>query len=162
MRRALFVVALLGLAAFGLSRCWESSRQEAKRPHDAATAQEEAVVSPAEPRPVAVVASPGPDNDAGQVPLNDESLMQQIRINVQSNPKLAETLIREEYRRFPNSRNADERDALLVSTLMNQHRFYRARYEAIHYFKHHPHGRYAEHIARIMGTGDRPQSRTGH
>jgi hypothetical protein len=82
--------------------------------------------------------------------------MQQIRDSLLSNPKLAETLAREGRQRFPDSAVADERDAFLVFSLLNQRRFERARIAARYYFDHHQGGRFAERLSALTGVHSRP------
>lgn len=81
--------------------------------------------------------------------------MQRIRDNVKGHPALAESLAREGRRRFPDSPDSDERDALLVDALINQQRIGAARDETYYYMDHHPRGRFLEHL--FMMTGVHPR-----
>jgi hypothetical protein len=75
--------------------------------------------------------------------------MQQIRDSWPRNPKLAEALAREGRQRFPDSPQADERDALLVMALLSQRRLERARLEAYYYFDHHQDGSFGERLTYL-------------
>ncbi len=90
-------------------------------------------------------------------PLDEATLMQQIRDNVKANPPLAEALAREGRRRFPNSPDADERDALLVDALINQQRIGPARDETYYYMDQHPQGRFRQHLFIMTGVSPRPR-----
>jgi hypothetical protein len=82
--------------------------------------------------------------------------MQQLRALVKSDPGKAEALAREDRQRFPESADADERDALLVDTLINQQRIGAARSETYYYFDHHPGGRFTEHLFAMTGVHPTP------
>ena len=88
--------------------------------------------------------------------MTDEQILREIRENVRSNPELAEKLAREARQHFPESANADERDALLVDALINQQRIGAARSETYYYFDHHPHGKHAEHLFVMTGVHPTP------
>ncbi len=66
-------------------------------------------------------------------------------------PELAEQLARADQERFPDRPDADERDALLVAAVYNQHQPTRARKEARVYFRKHPDGRFKDFLQK--GTG---------
>ena len=78
--------------------------------------------------------------------------MREIRALVKRDPARAEALAREARRRFPDGKEADERDALLVDALINQERIGAARDETYYYFDHHPGGRFAEHLSIMTGV----------
>jgi hypothetical protein len=88
--------------------------------------------------------------------LDEDSLMRQIRDSLLDNPGLAETLAREGRQRFPDSLQADARDALLVTALINQQEFGRARLEARYYFDHHPDGRFGDRVSFPTRVHPRP------
>jgi hypothetical protein len=75
-----------------------------------------------------------------------------IRALLIEDPKRAEELARADQERFPDSPDADERDALLVAAIYNQHQPLRARREARNYLRRHPHGRYAEELMHVTGA----------
>ena len=83
-----------------------------------------------------------------------QSALAQIRSLVRDEPKLAEQIALEERERFPDGPDADERDALLVAEIFNQHDIARARVEARRYYRKHPGGRYTDYL--IRETGVRP------
>lgn len=87
--------------------------------------------------------------------MSEAVLMQKIRDNVKANPPLAEALAREGRRRFPDSPDSDERDALLVDALINQQRIGAARDETYYYIEHHPQGRFREHLFIMTGVHPR-------
>jgi hypothetical protein len=83
--------------------------------------------------------------------------MQQLRALVKSDPEKAEALAREARQRFPDSADADERDALLVDALLNQQRIGAARSETYYYFDHHPGGVFTEHLFAMTGVHPPPR-----
>jgi hypothetical protein len=100
--------------------------------------------------PVApVVASPSADSAVGAA--SAEAMMQEIRTVVKSNPALAERLVREHRRLYPESHDADERDAFLVASVYNQRRFDRARLEARKYLEQHPDGGFVDYVRKLAG-----------
>ena len=157
MRRARqigFFVAVLACAVF---LYWQRSRPQPEKPGNPGDTGEQVV--PAAPAPRLALAPRGRDAgiaDAGRVVFNEQSLMQQIRAQVKSDPQLAEALAREGRQRFADSPDADERDALLVDALINQQRIGSARSETYYYFDHHPGGRFAEHLFVMTGVHPRP------
>lgn len=82
--------------------------------------------------------------------------MQEIRAQVKANPRLAERLAREHRQLYPDSPDADERDAFLVASVYNQRRFDRAHLEAASYLKQHPSGRFADYVKKLVGMHDDP------
>ena len=92
--------------------------------------------------------SGAPNQNSGSTP----SIIQKIRRVLIADPKRAEELARQDRERFPDSLDADERDALLVAAIYNQHQPLRARLEARHYLRRHPHGRYAEQLMEVTGA----------
>jgi hypothetical protein len=153
MRRVLYFVFFLGILACGLLLHGRGGKQEPKQPSGAPIARTAAL-----PPPRLAPAVPGrsEDNDAGHIALDEDSLMQQIRASLLDNPGLAETLAREGRQRFPDSPQADARDALLVTALINQQRFGRARLEAHYYFDHHPDGRFGDKVSFLTRVHPRP------
>jgi hypothetical protein len=147
MRRVVYFVFFLGILACGLLLYWRGDRQEPKQSGGAPIAGTPAAVPLPPPRLAAAVPGRPADNDAGYIALEEDSLMQQIRASLLDNPRLAETLAREGRQRFPDSPQADARDALLVTALTNQQRFGRARLEARCYFDHHPNGRFGDRVS---------------
>jgi hypothetical protein len=149
MRQSLAAAALL-LVALAIYAVWV--RKQAPLPPPASPPASEPTASPSPPP-----ASPRPLPDASPdlrpaVPTNEAALMQKIRDNVKSNPPLAESLAREGRRRFPDSPDSDERDALLVDALINQQRIGAARDETYYYIEHHPQGRFREHLFVMTGV----------
>jgi hypothetical protein len=144
MRRVLYFLFFLGILACGLLLYWRGGRQEPKQPIGAPIAHTAAL-----PPPRLAPAVPGraADKDAGYIALDEDSLMQQIRNALLDNPRLAETLAHEGRQRFPDSPQADARDALMVTALMNQRRIERARLEARYYFDHHPDGHFGDRVS---------------
>jgi hypothetical protein len=96
------------------------------------------------------------DNDTGRTVLDEHSLMQQLRDSLLDHPRLAETLAREGRQRFPDSPEADERDALLVIALMNQRMIGSARMEAHYYFDHHRDGRFGDQVTYLTHVQPQP------
>jgi hypothetical protein len=86
-------------------------------------------------------------SDGGGTPLPIE----EIRAVLTEAPELAEQLVRADQERFPDRPDADERDALLVAAVYNQHQPTRARKEARVYFRKHPNGRFKDFLQK--GTG---------
>jgi len=75
---------------------------------------------------------------------------------VRSDPRRAESLAREARARFPNSPHADEWDALLVDSLVNQERIGAARSETYYYYDRHPGGAFAAHLFALTGVHPTP------
>lgn len=149
MRQSLVAAALL-LIALAIYAVWV--RKQAPAPSAAPSPVSEPAPSAAPappPRRPLPDASPDVRPDA---PMGEAVLMQKIRDNVKTNPPLAESLAREGRRRFPDSPDSDERDALLVDALINQQRIGAARDETIYYFEHHPQGRFREHLFVMTGV----------
>ena len=156
MRRALYSLFFLGVLACGLLLYWRGGRQEPKQSGGAPIAGTPAAVPLPPPRLAPAVPSRPADNDAGYIALDEDSLMQQIRASLLDNPRLAEKLARESRQRFPDSPQADARDALLVTALMNQGRIERARIEAYYYFDDHPDGRFGDRVSFLTRVRPRP------
>lgn len=76
----------------------------------------------------------------------------EIRAVLVEAPKLAEELARTHQERFPDAPDADERDALLVAAIYNQHQPDRAKFETRQYLRRHPNGRYAAELMRVTGA----------
>jgi hypothetical protein len=157
MRRAWQIGFSVAILLCGGLLLWQRSQRPPKPPEAASGASEPAVGSLPPPR----LALAPQRRDAGvasaePVELDEQTLLQQIRANVKSNPPLAETLAREGRARFPNSPDADERDALLVDALINQQRIGAARSETYYYFDHHPGGRFANHLFAMTGVHPSP------
>jgi hypothetical protein len=79
-------------------------------------------------------------------------VISEIRAVLVDNPRLAEELARADQERSPDSPDADERDALLVAAVFNQHHHWDARREARLYLQRHPDGRFAEFITEQTGA----------
>ena len=157
MRRARQIGFFVAVVACAVFLSWQRSRPQPEKPGNPGDTGEQVV--PAAPAPRLALAPRGRDAgiaDAGRVVFNEQSLMQQIRAQVKSDPQLAEALAREGRQRFADSPDADERDALLVDALINQQRIGSARSETYYYFDHHPGGRFAEHLFVMTGVHPRP------
>jgi hypothetical protein len=89
-------------------------------------------------------AGPTPDSASGIIP--------EIRAVLTEDPKLAEQLARADQVQFPDSPDADERDALLVAAVYNQKDPLRARLETRRYLRRHPGGRFAEQLMHVTGA----------
>jgi hypothetical protein len=113
-------------------------------------------VAPPRLAPVPMLRDAGSDLQIGAV--GEANLMRELRDNVKSNPELAESLARDGRRRFPDSAESDERDALLVDALINQQRIGAARSETYYYFDHHPNGRFGEHLFVMTGVHPTPKA----
>ncbi|MGD0839465.1 MAG: hypothetical protein ABSB49_22745 [Polyangia bacterium] len=158
MRRFAFLVLLLvlGVGAYVVL----ARGKELPQPAPTSPAPVPAAEPAAEPPPR--LAPPPARIDGGlganKVKASDEAeLMRGIRENVRSDPKLAETLAREGRRRFGDSADSDERDALLVDALINQQHIGAARSETYYYLGHHPQGRYTAHLLAMTGVHPMPQ-----
>jgi hypothetical protein len=152
MRKSLVLAALIVVA---LAIYAVSVRNQKPEPQPAPA-------SVAEPAPAPQVtpppSRPHPDASPDLRPLTAESetsLMKRIRDNVKTNPPLAEALAREGRRRFADSPDSDERDALLVDALINQQHIGAARDETYYYIEHHPQGRFREHLFIMTGVHPR-------
>ncbi len=75
-------------------------------------------------------------------------IITEIRHALVANPGEAEALARADQERFPDGPYADERDALLVAAIFNQHDPLRARLEGRNYLTHHPNGRYVDFLKK--------------
>ena len=157
MRRARLIGFFIAVLACAVFLYWQRSKPQPEKPENAGGTSEQVV--PATPTPRLALAPRGRDAgivDAGRVVFNEQSLMQQIRAHVKSDPQLAEARAREGRPRFADSPDADERDALLVDALINQQRIGSARSETYYYFDHHPGGRFAEHLFVMTGVHPSP------
>src|SRR5208283_415527 len=148
-----FFVAVLACAVF---LYWQRSGPQPGHAKTAGATSEQATLAAPTPR----LTPPRPRRDAGMADagrdvLDEQTLMQQIRAHVKSDPQLAEALAREGRQRFADSPDADERDALLVDALINQQRIGAARSETYYYFDHHPGGRFAQHLLVMTGVHPR-------
>ena len=95
-----------------------------------------------------LAASAAGNSDAGQSAEKPHALIDEIRALLEEEPALAEEIAREDQKRNPDGPDADERDALLVSAVYNQHQPGRARKEARVYFRRHPDGKYVEFLQK--------------
>jgi type IV secretory pathway VirB10-like protein len=158
MRRTLSIVFFVGVIAWGVFMFVRRNQPKAPEASEPVTKVEEATPPATSPPPR--LALPTVRLDAGvdlrAVVLSDEQLLQAIRENVRSHPERAESLAREDRQRFPDSANADERDALLVDALINQQHIGAARSETYYYNDHHPSGRFAEHLFVMTGVHPTP------
>ncbi len=152
MQKSLIVAVLL-LIVLAIYAVWV--RKQAPLPAPAPVSES----APAPRRaPPPARALPDASPDLRPAPLESEAaLMQRIRDNVKSNPPLAESLAREGRRRFPDSPDSDERDALLVDALINQQRIGAARDETYYYMEHHPQGRFRDHLFIMTGVHPTPR-----
>jgi hypothetical protein len=158
VRRGIYLVMALCLLICGLVQYWPSRHGKPKRNGREVAAQPQVDTVRRAPVLVAASATESEPNAGSHEPMADEFVIQQIRDTFGTDPQFAETLAREDQQRHPDSPYADERDALLVWALFNQHKFARAQLEAILYFKRYPQGRFAGDIATLMGMG-LPQTR---
>lgn len=106
-------------------------------------------VTPVQPRPQPVEHVDASSSvDAGEQTNAQDSVIQQIRDSLVTNPMLAESLVLQERDKNPDNPDGDELDALLVAAIFNQHQVDRARVEARRYFRRHPGGRYTDYLER--------------
>jgi hypothetical protein len=168
MKRALNIVFFLGIIVFGIVFYWRFRTQENK------PAEEPVAMTTQPMNTVPRLAFSPPALDAGIDSLpaaivrprqvqareaknrDEQTLMQELRAQVKSDPAKAESLAREARQRFGDSPDADERDALLVDALINQQKIGSARSETYYYFDHHPGGRFSDHLAAMTGVHPRP------
>jgi len=153
MRRflGLALLLLVGVAIYALHPRNRQQRDEPPAPTVDRMAPEPA------PRLAVPRAKPDASRDARALALDESTLMQQIRENVRSHPALAEALAREGRRRFDDSADSDERDALLVDALINQQHIGAARSETYYYLDHHPSGRFTDHLLVMTGVHPTPR-----
>jgi type IV secretory pathway VirB10-like protein len=155
MRRPLNIAFFLAAIAVGVSLYWRHADPTARPAvSEAPTLPQSTTVPP--PRLAPPPPSPNPAAAAAPRATDEPALMQQLRALVKSDPGKAEALAREDRQRFPESADADERDALLVDTLINQQRIGAARSETYYYFDHHPGGRFTEHLFAMTGVHPTP------
>jgi hypothetical protein len=88
--------------------------------------------------------------------MDPDSTMQQLRAELETNPRLVESLARELRRQFPDGKDADERDAILVGAVYNQRKFGVAKAEGQYYVKHHPQGQFLKYVAVLTGMHFNP------
>lgn len=88
----------------------------------------------------------------GPTPDSASAIISEIRAVLTEDPKLAEELARADQAQFPDSPDADERDALLVAAVYNQKDPLRARLETRRYLRRHPGGRFAEQLMHVTGA----------
>lgn len=100
-------------------------------------------------------ADAGPDGADAPLPIDE------IRAVLTEDPVLAEQLARADQERFPDRPDADERDALLVAAVYNQHQPTRARKEARVYFRKHPDGRFKDFLQKGTGASVPPPAASG-
>lgn len=86
--------------------------------------------------------------DAGTVTPAPSAIIAEIRAVLEEDPALAEKIAREDQKQHPDSPSADERDALLVAAIHNQHDPWRARKEARIYFRRHPNGKWVDFLQK--------------
>lgn len=108
-----------------------------------------------QPQPVdAAVERPVPPAFVGP---SEKAVMDELRATVKSDPARATELAMEARKRFGNdTADAEERDALLIDSLINQQRIGAARAEAEDYLERYPQGRFAQHIFIMLGVHPRP------
>ena len=161
MRRALNIAFFLAALAVGAILYWRHAK-EAETPKVSPPTTSTMATAPAPPPRVA----PPPPNRNTAAPAPDQvkdeaTLMQQVRALVKIDPARAEALARDGRTRFPDSADADERDALLVDALINQQHIGAARSETYYYFDHHPAGRFTAHLFAMTGVHPPPRG-PGH
>ena len=161
-------VTLVGaaIASWGLVRCTSTRVREpevAQGGAETAATGTAATTDPpsahaGDPAQSAATSSPslGASAASDGAAMGPAALMQEIRADVKSNPRLAERLAREHRQLYPDSADADERDAFLVASIFNQRRFDRAHVEASNYLKQHPNGRFADYVKKLAGMSDEP------
>ena len=163
MRRGAYVAIIVAGLGVGLWWLWPQKQPKAPREQPvvaAGGAAHEPVRRQATGSGTAIVADNGgqaavPSKAA--VPSDEDALVDEMRAILKSDPKRAEELGRIYQERFPGGARLDEADALLVYALYNQGLFDSAGLEAIHYFEHHPKGRYTEKLTKL--TRMRPPRR---
>ncbi len=157
MRRVANITFFLAIIACGALFYWRRS-QRAEMPRPGAATPTPQASMPASP-PRLALAPPGPDASySARIQASDEAmLMQELRALVKKDPEHAEALARAGRLRFPDSPDADERDALLVDALINQQRIGAARSETYYYFDHHPSGRFSDHLFAMTGVHPTPR-----
>jgi hypothetical protein len=154
-QRALSIVFFVAVIACAAAVALQRGRRKPEAvPHEPSVTSAPATLPP--PRLATSPVRPDAGTHLADSALDEHGLLLQVRATVESNPEKAEALARESRRRFPDGAEADERDALLVDALINQQRIGRARDETYYYFDHHPHGRFAEHLAAMTGVHPRP------
>jgi hypothetical protein len=88
------------------------------------------------------------------LPTDDEaSLMARLR---RATPPTMLALARDGNRRFPGSREAEEREARAIDALVALDDIGEAHTEAMLFVQHHPSGPFTAHIANVMGVHPRP------
>lgn len=154
--RKLGILALLLLVAVAIYALFARRHEPPSRPV-AAPASPPSDPEPPPPRPVPAPVVRDASSDLRVAAADEPALMQQLRDTVKSNPELAESLAREGRRRFADSPESDERDALLVDALINQQRIGAARSETYYYFDHHPNGHFGQHLFVMTGVHPTPK-----
>jgi hypothetical protein len=174
MRRIYYALGVIAILALGLICCWQGSKQDPKQPHEVASAAAQG----GDPTPEASEAAPIPASasidagqrviagrdagiDAGAVGEDRAAFIRRLHVLEGSNPKLAVSLAYEDRRRFPDSPDAEERDAILPTALHNHRDVGGSKREAWYYFMHYPHGRYTEFLSRLTGLHP-PSVRPSH
>jgi hypothetical protein len=155
---AVAVVVVAGaLAAGALLLGRGDPAREPARASKQATADEPPPVPSPSLDPLASSRPPVPPRAPSKpAAITDEQLLGEIRANVRRDPRRAEDLARQARALFPDSPNADERDALLVDALINQERIGAARSETYYYYDHHPNGRFGAHLFSMTGVHPSP------
>jgi hypothetical protein len=156
MRRARNIALFLAAIAIGAILYWRRAERIETPKANETTNSPPATATVQPPR----MAAPPPSRDTAPTATSrttdEPALLQQIRAWVKSDPGKAEALAREGRQRFPDSADADERDALMVDALINQQRIGAARSETYYYFDHHPGGRFTEHLFSMTGVHPTP------
>ena len=155
MRRPLKIAFFLSAIAVAVILYGRHASQTAK-PMASEAAPRPPATAPVPP-PRLTPPSPVPAAAAAPRTMGEPALMQHLRTLVKSDPEKAEALARQDRQRFPDSADADERDALLVDALINQQRIGAARSETYYYFDHHPDGRFTEHLFAMTGVHPTPR-----
>jgi|GEM_PF-3348195 len=155
MRRVLYLSVGVAVLAFVMSRCWSSSKRDARAPLAMSSA-----AGSADPDPSGSASMPAPATvkrdegfDAGAtLAARREAFIRRLHVLETTNPRLAASLALEDRQRFPDSPDAEERDTILVASLHNQRDVYGARREAWYYFMHHPNGSFTKYLSELTGV----------
>jgi hypothetical protein len=156
MRRARNIALFLAAIAIGAILHWRRGERAETPKANEPTTSPPATATVQPPRMAAPPASRATASTATSRNADEPAWLRQIRALVKSDPGKAEALAREARQRFPDSMEADERDALLVDALINQQRIGAARSETYYYFDHHPGGRFSEHLFAMTGVHPTP------
>jgi hypothetical protein len=93
---------------------------------------------------------------AARAGLDEPTLMEKLRSDLQPNPASALALADEGEHRFADSPRAEERRALAIQALINLDRIGAARSRAYEFLAHYPDGPYSAHVAAMTGVHPSP------